>query len=146
MSWSNILKRKTAYYKMPTTSPVDEAVTVLAKALADDFIEKELEEYKNKVPTSPKSSKYDYQYSGYDEETKDEFAQHEKNQEIALKEVIYDDLVSNIEGKIFDSFEEIFKEGYIENEDGMGGSSGVLVLINAIDSNWKKLMDRKLEW
>ena len=142
MSWSIILKKKS----YPITHPVDEAVTVLAKALADDFIEKELEETKNRVPEPPKSSKYDYQYSDYDEETKDEIAQQEKNQEIALKEVIYDDLVSNIEGKIFDSFEEIFKEGYIENEEGTGGSSGILVLIHAIDSNWKELMDQNLEW
>lgn len=144
MSWSIILKKKK--YTDPITHPVDEAVTALAKALADDHIERILEETKNRIPEPPKSSKYDYQYSDYDEETKDEIAQQEKDQEIALKEIVYDDFVINIERKIFDNFEEIFKEGWIDDDDDMGSSGGVLVLTQALIDNDAEIRRRNLEW
>ena len=63
-----------------------------------------------------------------------------------MKEVLYDDLSNNIAKKLSDAIEKVvFKEGTIDYDDNYS-SSGILVLVEAIDKNEKELDSRNLEW
>ena len=71
---------------------------------------------------------------------------HYKNHEIALKEVLYDDLSDNIAERLAKAIDEVvFEEGRIDYDDN-ASSSGILVLIEAIDKNEKELESKNLEW
>jgi hypothetical protein len=125
MSWENIIKRK----------KTDEGINIeeiniydnFVKSLADSLIRNELEDHLSRTTLD------DQQY---------------KDHEVALKEVLYDDLLNNISFRLGKAIHEVvFEEGEIQDSNSENvTSSGIFVLIEAIDKNMKELESRNLEW
>jgi mRNA-degrading endonuclease RelE of RelBE toxin-antitoxin system len=121
MSWKKIVKRKSKKLNVEDSNIFNKFV----KDLTDGLIDRELQDHLSRTTSD------DPQY---------------KNHEIALKEVLYDDLSDNIADRLADAIETVvFKEGRIDYDDN-ASSSGILVLIEAIDKNEKELESKNLEW
>ena len=121
MTWENIVKRKSKKLNVEDSNIFNKFV----KDLTDGLIDRELQDHLSRTTSD------DPQY---------------KNHEIALKEVLYDDLSDNIADRLADAIETVvFKEGRIDYDDN-ASSSGILVLIEAIDKNEKELESKNLEW
>ena len=123
MSWENILKRKSEKLNVEDGNIFNKFV----KDLTDGLIDRELQDHLSRTTSD------DPQY---------------KNHETALKEVLYDDLSNNIAERLGKAIEEVvFEEGRIDYDDReYASSSGILVLIEAIDKNEKELESKNLEW
>jgi len=123
MSWKNILKEE---MNIEDNDIFDKFV----EDLTDRLIDRELKDHlRRPKPDDPI-----------------EFREQYKNHETALKEVLYDDLFTNIGNRLGKAIEEVvFEKGTIDYDDNLS-SSGILVLIEAIDKNEKELESRNLEW
>ena len=134
MSWEDILKGKNLTYDFVEEDDIfikyvknltDDIFIKFVKNLTDGLIDKELEDHLSATTSDDP---------------------HYKNHEIALKEVLYDDLFENIADRLLKAIDEVvFKEGTI-HYDEYSSSSGILVLIEAIDTNEKELESKNLEW
>ena len=123
MSWEEIVKRKSTKLNVEDGNIFNKFV----EHLTDDLIDKELKDHLSRTKSD------DPQY---------------KNHETALKEVLYDDLSYNIANRLLKPIEEVvFEEGTIDYDDReYASSSGILVLVEAIDKNEKELESKNLEW
>ena len=123
MSWENIVKRKSKKLNVEDGNIFNKFV----KDLTDGLIDRELQDHLSRTTSD------DLQY---------------KNHETALKEVLYNDLSNNIAERLGKAIEEVvFEEGTVDYDDReYTSSSGILVLIEAIDKNEKELESKNLEW
>ena len=120
MNWEDIVKRKGKKLNVED----DNIFIKFVEHLTDVLIDRELKNHLSRTTSD------DSQY---------------KNHEIALREVLYDDLSNNIADRLADAIETVvFKEGRIDYDEY--SSSGILVLIEAIDKNEKELESKNLEW
>ena len=123
MNWENILKRKNKKLNLEGGNTFNKFV----KDLTDGLIDRKLQDHLSRTTSD------DPQY---------------KNHETALKEVLYNDLSDNIAERLEKAIEEVvFEEGTVDYDDReYASSSGILVLIEAIDKNEKELESKNLEW
>tara|TARA_Y100000401_G_C8313661_1_gene221250 strand:+ start:337 stop:708 length:372 start_codon:yes stop_codon:yes gene_type:complete len=123
MSWKDIMKKD---YGDTRLRRFNEFFNEFVEELTDSFIEEELEDYSRKRKLDS------------DNKDDEDIQQNYKNLEIALKEVLYDDLSNNIAMKLDEKLQEIFTE-----KDELGN---LLVLLEVIERNEAKLDSRNLEW
>ena len=113
MNWEDIVKRKGKKLNVED----DNIFIKFVEHLTDVLIDRELKNHLSRTTSD------DSQY---------------KNHEIALREVLYDDLSNNIAMKLDEKLQEIFTE-----KDELGN---LLVLLEVIERNEAKLDSRNLEW
>ena len=123
MSWKDIMKKD---YGDTRLRRFNDFFNEFVEALTDSFIEEELEDYSRKRKLDS------------DNKDDEDIQQNYKNLEIALNEVLYDDLSYNIAKELDKKLNEIFN-----TKDELGN---IIVLSEVIDRNEAKLDSRNLEW
>ena len=123
MNWKDIMKKD---YGDTRLRRFNEFFNEFVEALTDSFIEEELEDYARKRKLDS------------DNKDDEDIQQNYKNLEIALNEVLYDDLSYNIAKELDKKLNEIFN-----TKDELGN---IIVLSEVIDRNEAKLESRNLEW
>ncbi len=123
MNWKDIMKKD---YGDTRLRRFNEFFNEFVEALTDSFIEEELEDYSRKRKLDS------------DNKDDEDIQQNYKNLEIALNEVLYDDLSYNIAKELDKKLNEIFN-----TKDELGN---IIVLSEVIDRNEAKLDSRNLEW
>ena len=123
MNWKDIMKKD---YGDTRLRRFNEFFNEFVEALTDSFIEEELEDYARKRKLDS------------DNKDDEDIQQNYKNLEIALNEVLYDDLSYNIAKELDKKLNEIFN-----TKDELGN---IIVLSEVIDRNEAKLDSRNLEW
>ena len=123
MNWKDIMKKD---YGDTRLRRFNEFFNEFVEALTDSFIEEELEDYSRKRKLDS------------DNKDDEDIQQNYKNLEIALNEVLYDDLSYNIAKELDKKLNEIFN-----TKDELGN---IIVLSEVIERNEAELESRNLEW